>query len=141
MPIHLHLTRTTLRGRQVLAVLESSAPASTAPVPDVATAAQCAVGSYRMADGSSVDIGPEAMAEQLPWRLPDGRTGQRLARGHHRWVGTRVAKAMEVAAATAAAGGLLRRGTDRNVAALNAAVTTPAAPASPEWSARPPARR
>jgi len=73
MPIHLHLTRTTLRGRQVLAVLESSAPASTAPVPDVATAAQCAVGSYRMADGSSVDIGPEAMAEQLPWRLPDGR--------------------------------------------------------------------
>jgi len=73
MPIHLHLTRTALRGSALWALLASSALASAAPAPDVATAAQCAVGSYRMADGGSVDIGPEAMAEQLPWRLPDGR--------------------------------------------------------------------
>lgn len=88
MPIHLHLTRTALRGSALWALLASSALASAAPAPDVATAAQCAVGSYRMADGGSLDIGPGATAEQLRWRLPDGRTGQLQARGHRRWAST-----------------------------------------------------
>lgn len=55
-------------------------------VAQVATA-PCEVGSYRMADGTSVDIaaGEEG---QLRWRLQDGRTGALTPGGNGRWTST-----------------------------------------------------
>lgn len=52
-----------------------------------ASSAGCEVGSYRMADGSSLDIGP-ASSGQLRWRLEDGRTGALTAQENGRWVST-----------------------------------------------------
>lgn len=49
----------------------AAAPASAAPA--------CGIGSYRLADGRPLDIGPGAEGE-LRWRADDGRTGA-LARG------------------------------------------------------------
>ena len=49
--------------------------------------APCEVGSYRMADGTSLDIGPGAPGE-LRWRRPDGRTGALTSQGNGRWTST-----------------------------------------------------
>jgi dienelactone hydrolase len=42
--------------------------------------ADCHVGAYRLADGRSVDIGPEAKGH-LRWRLVDGRSGELVPDG------------------------------------------------------------
>lgn len=49
--------------------------------------APCEVGSYLMADGTSLDIGPGAPG-QLRWRRLDGRTGALTAQGKGRWTST-----------------------------------------------------
>ena len=51
-----------------------------APIP-------CEVGSYLLADGSSLDIGPDASG-QLRWRRLDGRTGALTPQGNNRWTST-----------------------------------------------------
>jgi len=53
----------------------------------LAVAVPCEVGSYRMADGTSLDIGPGAPG-QLRWRLLDGRTGALTPQGNGRWLST-----------------------------------------------------
>ena len=52
-----------------------------------ADAAPCEIGSYRMADGASLDIGPAAEGK-LRWRRTDGRTGLLTAQGKGRWTST-----------------------------------------------------
>ena len=49
---------------------------------------RCEIGSYRMADGSALDIGPDA-GDQLRWRTPDGRSGALHPDGRHAWTSTR----------------------------------------------------
>ncbi|RYG97179.1 MAG: alpha/beta fold hydrolase [Alphaproteobacteria bacterium] len=44
----------------------------------------CQVGSYRMADGSALDIGPDEPG-QLRWRTTDGRTGALKPIGNDQW--------------------------------------------------------
>jgi len=50
-------------------------------------AVSCEVGSYLMADGTSLDIGPGASG-QLRWRRPDGRTGALTPQRKGRWTST-----------------------------------------------------
>lgn len=88
MPLPVPPTRAILPRGLLLALLAGNALASAAAAPAVAIAAPCAVGSYRMADGGSVDIGPAAAAGQLRWRLPDGRTGRLQTLGDGRWAST-----------------------------------------------------
>lgn len=47
----------------------------------------CEVGSYRMSDGTSLDIGPGAPG-QLRWRRTDGRTGALTSHADGRWTST-----------------------------------------------------
>ena len=47
----------------------------------------CEIGSYRLADGRALDIGPGGEPGQLRWRLPDGRTGA-LRREAGGWAST-----------------------------------------------------
>ena len=49
--------------------------------------AACHTGSYRMADGSVLDIGPGASGA-LRWRRPDGRTGALVRQDDDRWTST-----------------------------------------------------
>jgi hypothetical protein len=49
-----------------------------------APVAPCEVGSYLMADGTSLDIGPGAPGH-LRWRRLDGRTGELTPQGNGRW--------------------------------------------------------
>lgn len=58
--------------------------AAQAAAADPATAPRCEIGSYRMADGSALDIGPGETG-QLRWRHTDGRTGALTAAGEGRW--------------------------------------------------------
>lgn len=51
------------------------------------SAVPCEVGSYLMADGTSLDIAPGATGK-LRWRRPDGRTGALTAQGKGRWTST-----------------------------------------------------
>ncbi len=51
------------------------------------SAPYCEIGSYRMADGTNLDIGPAA-AGQLRWRKTDGRTGALKPQGEGRWTST-----------------------------------------------------
>lgn len=44
----------------------------------------CEVGSYLMADGTSLDIGPDTPG-QLRWRRPDGRTGALAPQDGNQW--------------------------------------------------------
>jgi pimeloyl-ACP methyl ester carboxylesterase len=47
----------------------------------------CEIGSYRMADGTTLDIAaPES--GKLRWRRPDGRTGVLTPQGQGRWIST-----------------------------------------------------
>jgi pimeloyl-ACP methyl ester carboxylesterase len=52
-----------------------------------ALAAPCEVGSYRMADGTSLDIGPGEEGH-LRWRRLDGTTGVLTSQGNGRWTST-----------------------------------------------------
>jgi len=47
----------------------------------------CEVGSYRMADGTTLDIGPGEPGK-LRWRRPDGRTGELTPEGKGQWKST-----------------------------------------------------
>jgi pimeloyl-ACP methyl ester carboxylesterase len=47
----------------------------------------CEVGSYRLADGTSLDIAP-GESGKLRWRRPDGRTGELTSDGKGRWTST-----------------------------------------------------
>lgn len=58
----------------------SSVAATAAPIP-------CEVGSYLMADGTSLDIAPESSG-QLRWSLQDGRTGALTPEKNGRWTST-----------------------------------------------------
>lgn len=63
----------------------SAAQASAADAAtNAAPAPRCEIGSYRMADGSALDIGP-GETDQLRWRHTDGRTGALSATGEGRW--------------------------------------------------------
>lgn len=55
---------------------------------DVPADAHCAIGSYRLDDGSTLDLGPGA-AGQLRWRRADGTTGALTRHGQGRWISTR----------------------------------------------------
>ena len=57
--------------------------ASSAPVPPPS----CAIGSYRMADNTSLDIGV-GVPGQLRWRRLDGRTGALTPQGEGKWMST-----------------------------------------------------
>lgn len=63
--------------------------AATAEVNDARSdaAPRCEVGSYRLRDGSSLDIGPGASGA-LRWRRPDGRSGALTAQGGGHWRST-----------------------------------------------------
>lgn len=61
-------------------ILFALASATTAAEP-------CEVGSYRMADGTSLDIGAGASGK-LRWRRPDGHTGELTPEGKGRWSST-----------------------------------------------------
>jgi uncharacterized protein len=52
-----------------------------------AAVAMCEVGSYLMADGTLLDIGPDEPG-QLRWRRLDGRTGALTSQGNGRWTST-----------------------------------------------------
>jgi len=52
-----------------------------------ASAEPCEVGSYRMADGTSLDI-VSGESGKLRWKLPDGRTGALTSEGKGRWTST-----------------------------------------------------
>lgn len=69
-----------IRASLAILSLTSASMAHASPV-------NCEIGSYRLTDGSSVDIGP-ASSGQLRWRLEDGRTGVLRAQGEGRWVST-----------------------------------------------------
>jgi uncharacterized protein len=58
-----------------------------ASVASVAAEVPCEVGSYQMADGTSLDIAASE-AGKLRWRHPDGRTGQLTSQGKGRWTST-----------------------------------------------------
>src|SRR4051812_31321447 len=47
----------------------------------------CEVGSYAMADGTLLDVGP-GEAAQLRWRRLDGRTGALTPQGDGSWTST-----------------------------------------------------
>lgn len=72
----------------ILLALGSAVPADAQVSPSSSTSpAPCEVGSYLMADGTSLDIGPGAPG-QLRWRRPDGRTGALTPQGKGRWTST-----------------------------------------------------
>lgn len=60
---------------------QASAPSAPAELP-------CETGSYRLADGRVLDIGPGSEPGELRWRLPDGRTGALAPQGEDRWSST-----------------------------------------------------
>ena len=74
-------TVTFLAAGLVLTV-EAQEPASQAPLKP------CEVGSYRMADGTALDIGPGPEPGQLRWRREDGQTGALTPQGNGRWTST-----------------------------------------------------
>jgi pimeloyl-ACP methyl ester carboxylesterase len=64
----------------VFAAVAGAAETKPAPLP-------CEVGSYAMADGSSLDIAPDEDG-RLRWRRTDGTTGALTSQGHARWTST-----------------------------------------------------
>ena len=72
----------------ILLALASAAFADArVPTSGQAAALPCEVGSYLMADGTSLDIGP-GDSGQLRWRLLDGRTGALTPQGNGHWTST-----------------------------------------------------
>ncbi|MBT2766253.1 alpha/beta fold hydrolase [Stenotrophomonas sp. ISL-67] len=80
-----------MRSRLLATILALSAfhAVATPGSPDVPRShvPACHTGSYRMADGSMLDIGPGAPGA-LRWRRPDGRTGALMPQGGDLWVST-----------------------------------------------------
>jgi pimeloyl-ACP methyl ester carboxylesterase len=54
---------------------------------ETAHPSRCDIGTYRLSDGTMLDIGPGA-AGRLRWRLLDGRTGELTPQKNGRWVST-----------------------------------------------------
>ena len=73
-------------GAAILVALGSVAHAQVSPSGQRAPT-PCEAGSYLMADGTSLDIGPGAPG-QLRWRRLDGRTGALTPQGNGRWSST-----------------------------------------------------
>lgn len=71
----------------LLALASVTAAGAQAPPAGEAAPLPCEVGSYLMADGTSLDIGPSESG-QLRWRRLDGRTGALTSRGNGRWTST-----------------------------------------------------
>lgn len=82
------MNRLTCAGIAILLALGGvvSVDAQVSPS-SLALPAPCEVGSYLMADGTSLDIGPGAPG-QLRWRRLDGRTGALTPHGKGRWIST-----------------------------------------------------
>lgn len=49
---------------------------------------RCEIGSYRLEDGRTLDIGPGSETAPLRWRLTDGRTGALTSSARGRWTST-----------------------------------------------------
>src|SRR6202040_4392657 len=82
------INRLRCAGTTILLALGSVVPVDAQVSPSgQAPPAACEVGSYLMADGTSLDIGPGAPG-QLRWRRLDGRTGALTAQGNGRWTST-----------------------------------------------------
>src|SRR2546423_5816029 len=82
------MNRLTCAGTAILLALGSVVPVDAQVSPASAMPpVRCEVGSYRMADGTSLDIGPDASG-QLRWRHLDGRTGALTPQGNGRWSST-----------------------------------------------------
>src|SRR6478736_6612483 len=69
------------RRLRYLVAIASLTGSADAALPD------CRIGSYRLADGSDVDVGASD-GGALRWRRKDGTTGKLTADGHDRWVST-----------------------------------------------------
>jgi pimeloyl-ACP methyl ester carboxylesterase len=75
-------------GAAILLALGSAVPVEApASPPGQASEVPCEVGSYLMADGTTLDIGP-GESGQLRWRRLDGRTGALTPNGNGRWTST-----------------------------------------------------
>ncbi|ALN93633.1 prolyl oligopeptidase family protein [Lysobacter gummosus] len=78
------MTGKTLAAAALLLALAGMSPALAA---EAVVAPACEIGSYRLVDGSALDIGPGA-AGQLRWRRTDGLTGALIRAGKERWTST-----------------------------------------------------
>ncbi|WP_445394110.1 alpha/beta hydrolase family protein [Stenotrophomonas maltophilia] len=74
--------------RTLVSLAAWSAMAFSAQAVAATAASPCAAASYRMADGSTLDIGPGA-GDQLRWRTPDGRSGALQRTAGDAWTSTR----------------------------------------------------
>ena len=82
------MKRLRCAGTAILLALGGVAPVDAQVSPSsLAPPAPCEVGSYLMADGTSLDIAAGAPG-QLRWTRPDGRTGALTSQGRGRWTGT-----------------------------------------------------
>src|SRR5216684_1957088 len=82
------INRLRCAGTAILLALGSVIPVDAQVSPSgQAPPSPCEVGSYLMADGTSLDIGPGAPG-QLRWRRLDGRTGALIPQGNGRWTST-----------------------------------------------------
>ena len=71
----------------MFACLSAADATASDPETKVEPAPACATGSYRLADGSALDIGPGAPG-QLRWRRQDGSTGALAPQDDRRWAST-----------------------------------------------------
>lgn len=78
--------RLAIAATSILFVLSATAPAGQAMVAEPELR-PCETGSYRMSDGSLLDIGP-SMSGALRWRRPDGTTGALVQHDGHVWLST-----------------------------------------------------
>jgi hypothetical protein len=70
-----------------LSIILSAALLASAATPGLAQATDCRVGTYRLADGSDVDVGP-ADSAHLRWRRMDGTTGELTRAADGWWMST-----------------------------------------------------
>ena len=75
-------------GTALLLALGSVVPVDAQVSPSGQASSPCEVGSYLMADGTSLDIGPGSAPGQLRWRRLDGSTGALTPQGNDRWTST-----------------------------------------------------
>lgn len=81
------MKRMKLAKTALLLTLAGVTSVATAAGPNSSSSLACEIGSYRMSDGSALDIGPGA-AGQLRWRRTDGLTGALTSKGENRWTST-----------------------------------------------------
>ena len=110
--------------------LAGLAPATAVAADDAtakATVGDCRIGSYRLRDGSIVDIGPTDGA-QLRWRRMDGTTGALTRAADGRWASTlgwtERADGKHVSFSACADGGIVFNGVDGERLALDVTETT-----------------